>query len=168
MTVTTVFGAGCFATEPITAGEVSLFDSFGKCVQPADDERLADQVLQLVNLERAAVELPPVVRSETLSEIAAEYACRMVEMGFFDHHDPVNGFGPGDRAMAKRYDFYAVGENLAAGQRTPAEVMKVWMESPSHRAIILDSKWSEVGIAVRNGGAYSVYWVQEFGAPARY
>ena len=44
--------------------------------------------------------------------------------------------------------------------------MKAWMESPSHRDIILDPSWREVGIAVRTGGEYAVYWVQEFGDPA--
>ena len=58
-----------------------------------------------------------------------------------------------------------MGENLAAGQKTAADVMKIWMESPPHREIILDSKWKEVGIAVRAGGEYSIYWVMEFGDP---
>ena len=40
------------------------------------------------------------------------------------------------------------------------------MESPAHRDIILDEKWSEVGLSVRFGGEFSIYWVQEFGAPA--
>ena len=61
-----------------------------------------------------------------------------------------------------------VGENLSAGPRTPSEAMKLWMDSPSHRDIILDPTWGEVGIAVRSGGKYSFYWVQEFGDPADY
>jgi uncharacterized protein YkwD len=44
--------------------------------------------------------------------------------------------------------------------------MKVWMGSPAHRENILDPRWSEVGIGVRTGGEYSIYWVQEFGDPA--
>ena len=53
---------------------------------------------------------------------------------------------------------------LPAGQA--AEVMKVWMESPAHRDVILHPTWNDVGIAVRNGGEHSIYWVQEFGDPA--
>jgi uncharacterized protein YkwD len=165
---TAAFGTGCFATDPIGA-QAGVFDdaaASGKCLTPEDEERLADQVLQLVNLERAAADLPPVIRNSALSKMASDYACRMVEEGFFEHTDPMNGFGPGDRAIAADYYFYAIGENLAAGQSTPAEVMKVWMDSPSHRAIILDSKWSEIGVGVRTGGQYAIYWVQEFGAPA--
>ena len=43
--------------------------------------------------------------------------------------------------------------------------MKVGMDSPAHRAIILDARWTEVGIAVRTGGEYAIYWVQEFATP---
>lgn len=161
------FIPGCFTTLP----EESLAADAAKdgpCNVPEDPERLADQVLQLVNLERADADLPPVVRSPVLDKIADDYACRMIADGFFDHFDPATGYGPGDRAVAGEYSFFAVGENLAAGQETPGEVMKVWMESPAHRAIILDEKWSEIGLSVRLGGEYSIYWVQEFGAPADY
>ncbi len=127
---------------------------------------MADQVLQLVNLERAEAELPPVVLNPTLARVADDYACRMVVEEFFGHTDPLTGRGPGDRAVAGKYHFYAIGENLAAGQETAAEVMRVWMDSPAHRAIILDARWMEVGIAVRTGGEYAIYWVQEFGTPA--
>ena len=127
---------------------------------------MADQVLQLVNLERGASDLPPVVLDPALEKIAGEYACRMIDDEFFGHRDPVDDHGPGERAIAGRYPFYAVGENLAAGQETAAEVMKVWMESPSHRANILDERWTEVGVAVRVGGKHGIYWVQEFGDPA--
>jgi uncharacterized protein YkwD len=90
----------------------------------------------------------------------------MIEGDFFGHHDPDTGRGPADRALAGKYAFYSVGENLAAGQETAADVMKVWMKSPTHREIILDPAWKEVGIAIRGGGEYSLYWVMEFGDPA--
>ena len=54
----------------------------------------------------------------------------MVAGGFFAHRDPETGAGPGERAVAANYAGYFVGENLAAGHRTAAAVMKVWMESP--------------------------------------
>jgi uncharacterized protein YkwD len=162
-----VLGSGCFATASVTAdGSAFAAAPDGKCFVPEDPEVLADQVLQLVNLERAAADLAPVSRSHKLERVATDYACRMVEDGFFDHTDPMTGEGPGDRAFAAEYEYRAVGENLAAGQHTAAEVMKVWMGSPAHRENILDPRWSEVGIGVRTGGEYSIYWVQEFGDPA--
>ena len=90
---------------------------------------MADQVLQLVNLERAEADLPPVTRNPALERIADDYACRMIAENFFGHRDPETGHGPGDRAVVGKYRFYAIGENLAAGQETAAEVMKVWMEA---------------------------------------
>ncbi len=136
------------------------------CETDVDTDVLEDQVLQLVNLERAAHGLAPVVLNAKLNGIAADYACLMIAESFFSHKDPITGRGPGERAIAGKYRFYAVGENLAAGQETAAEVMKLWMESPSHREIILDPKWKEIGLAVRRGGEYGTYWVQEFGDPA--
>ena len=156
---------GCFSAGPAPGDAEGTSEETARCITLDEADRLADQVMQLVNLERAAVELPPVVRNETLEAIAADYACRMIEEEFFGHLDPLTGRGPGERAVAGKYAFYSVGENLAAGQRTAADVMEIWMESPPHREIILDSKWKEVGIAVRAGGEYSIYWVMEFGDP---
>ena len=156
---------GCFT--PGTDENAGLFSTFAaKCLSPEDAHRLGDQVLELVNLERAERDLQPVVANAALAKIAEDYACRMIEAGFFGHRDPLNGHGALERAAAAKYKFYAIGENLAAGPQTSAEVMKAWMESPSHRDIILDPSWREVGIAVRTGGEYAVYWVQEFGDPA--
>ena len=163
---------GCFspATAPAQDGEFDGDAPALQCVLPEDTERLADQVLQLLNLERAAAEegLAPVVVNPVLAKMAAGYACRMIEQDFFGHTDPLNGHGPGERAVSAKYSYYAVGENLAIGPTTAAEVMKVWMESPPHRAIILDRRWTEVGVSVRAGSDGSIYWVQEFGDPAPY
>ncbi len=155
----TGFSAGCFTPSAPAEGAA-------KCVTEADEESLGDQVLQLVNLERAGVGLAPVVKSEVLSKFAGDYACRMIEGGFFGHTDPDSGYGPGERAAAGDYLFWSVGENLAAGQPTAADVMRVWMDSDSHRANILDDRWTEIGVGVRTGGEHSIYWVQEFGDPA--
>jgi|CXWL01.1.fsa_nt_gi uncharacterized protein YkwD len=160
--------AGCFSTiqSETDAADADGLTDVARCIVPEESERMIDQVLQLVNLERADAGLAPVVADSTLQKIADDFACRMIVEEFFGHTDPENGHGPGDRAEMGKYAFYAIGENLAAGQETPAEAMRVWMESPAHRDIILDEKWSEVGLSVRFGGEFSIYWVQEFGAPA--
>jgi len=163
-----LMGTGCFTAAPEGDSGNGGASASAKCLTAEDAEKMADQVLQLVNLERGEAGLPPVVVEDTLEQLADDYACRMIEGGFFGHRDPVQNHGPGERAVAAKYSFFAVGENLAAGQDTPAEVMRVWMESPSHRAIILDRQWSEIGIAVRVGGTHGIYWVQEFGDPARF
>ena len=163
-----LLATGCFSTgEPEDQAQAGLREKEPpRCITVDEADRLADQVLQLVNLERAAANLSPVVGDPKLERIAGDYACRMIEKEFFGHRDPETGRGPGDRAVAGKYAFYSVGENLAAGQESAADVMKVWMESPSHREIILDPSWKEIGIAVRGGGEYVLYWVVEFGDPA--
>lgn len=162
--------AGCFSTvSPEEAGDGASPDrEAARCISPEEAERMAEQVLELVNLERAQRDLQPVVASNELSKVAEDYACRMITEGFFGHRDPATGDGPSQRAISAKYTFFAIGENLAAGPRTSAEVMKVWMDSPSHRAIILDPTWRDLGIAVRTGGEYAIYWVQEFGDPAQF
>ena len=138
------------------------------CTVVEESSKLADQVLQITNLERAALDLPPVVSSDRLQEAADKFACQMIEEGFFDHYDPKTGRGPGERAVAAKYVYYLIGENLAAGQETAADVMRVWMESPTHRDNILEPSFKDIGIAVRSLGGETLYWVVEFGDPFKF
>ncbi|UCE59593.1 MAG: CAP domain-containing protein [Phycisphaerales bacterium] len=162
--------AGCFSPAGQAADTDTGEPEAALCAMTEDAETLEDQALQLVNIERTVSEegLAPVTLDPTLSKIAADYACLMIEDGFFGHEDPITGHGPGERAVAGKYSYYSVGENLARGPTTAAEVVQLWMESPAHRAIILDPKWTEVGIAVRIDCDEGFYWVQEFGDPAPY
>lgn len=137
------------------------------CLTPEDTERMSSELLQLINVERTNARLSPVARTTALDGVASDFACRMVEEGFFSHYDPVSGEGPAARAARASYRFYFVGENLAAGQTSVSSVMRDWMASPEHRQVILSSKWREAGIGLRQGGAYGVYWVVEFAQPAR-
>jgi uncharacterized protein YkwD len=61
--------------------------------------------------------------------------------------------------------FVTLGENLAGGQTTAASVVADWMDSPGHRDNILDPRWRDMGVGVRTGGHFGVYWVQMFGDP---
>ena len=135
------------------------------CVTPADEERLAGALFELINAERTKAGLEPLRRATALDRLATDYACRMIREEFFAHQDPATGDGPGQRALNDGYRFYAVGENLAAGYESSAEAMTGWMASEEHRAIILAPQWTEVGLGVRVGGTYKIYWVQEFGDP---
>ena len=159
------FATGCFATAPAADQKARVLGA-ESCLTPEDADRMADRVLQLINLERGKRDLQPVMVNPNLTKIAERYCCSMVSAGFFGHRDPATGYGPAERAVAGKYAFFAIGENLAAGPETAGEVMKLWMDSPSHRAIIIDPTWAEVGVAVRAGGEHSFYWVQEFGDPA--
>ncbi len=136
------------------------------CQTPETAQAWQDEVLRLINERREAAGLPALKHDPILARQAAEYACELIDYDYFDHVNPVTGSTLVDRAEAAGYDYLVIGENLAAGQRSPQEVVDAWMNSEGHRANILDPRYTEIGIAVRVGGSYGIYWVQEFGRPA--
>ena len=149
-------------------GEVLGADgsSAARCIVRPGYDTMAGQLLSLMNIERAKVGVAPLTISDELTLAAEDYACVMATEDFFDHTHPATGDGPGDRAAEAGYEFFAVGENLAAGQPTAAKALEGWMESPDHRSNLLSPEWKETGIGIRGGGTYGIYWVQEFGKPA--
>lgn len=149
----------------VLANGLGLGPASDECTVPSQAGAWTDEVIALVNDERGPRGLEPLSANEALSVIAGDYACDMIEGGFFDHVNPITGETLGNRATAGDYDYLAVGENLAGGQLSPEEVVEAWMLSPGHRANILDEDFTEIGVAVRFGGDYQVYWVQEFGLP---
>lgn len=163
-----LFGTGCFQEAPDPSGKNALAQREVEplpCFTPDDGQRMAAELVELINIERVAADLEPITLNPALMRVASDYACTMIADQFFAHRDPYSGNGPGARAIAGGYMFYAVGENLAAGQQSPEDVTRLWMESPLHRANILDPNWKEAGVAVRFGGEFGVYWVLEFGEP---
>lgn len=137
----------------------------GACTEPAEADTWQAAALLLINQERVARGLPPLTPNPTLEAVAARYACDMIAGDFFAHVDPATGGTLGDRIAASGYDYQVVGENLAAGQRTPREVVQDWMASDSHRENLLDQRFIEAGLSVRAGGRYGYYWVLELGRP---
>lgn len=136
------------------------------CAVPTNEDVLVSRVIDLVNAERASRGLSILKPNPTLSGIANEYACEMIDGAFFAHTDPLTGEGPGERAVKAGYSFVSMGENLAAGQQTAEQAVQDWMNSTTgHRENILHPSWTEIGVAVRLGGEHGVYWVQEFGDP---
>jgi uncharacterized protein YkwD len=86
----------------------------------------------------------------------------MAARDFFDHTNP-DGDGPGERVTASGYRWSTYGENIAKGQQTPEAVMTSWMNSPGHRANILNCAFEEIGVGIHDGGG-GPYWTQNFGA----
>lgn len=130
-------------------------------------DRYEQQVIDLTNAERTSRGCRPLVADPALTAAAQEHAENMARRGFFDHVDP-SGTGPSDRVEDAGYNWQAVAENIAAGPRTPADVVAGWMNSPGHRANILDCDLDEIGVAYVNatGSPYGRYWVQDFATPA--
>ncbi len=80
-------------------------------------------------------------------------------------HDGSNGSSPWDRSKAAGYN-NAIGENVAMGYRDAAAVMDGWMNSPGHRANILNCDAKAIGVGLAKASDGSPYWTQLFGSVA--
>lgn len=120
------------------------------------------EVTRLANAERAKSGCGPLTLNSKLGSAAQGHSEDMAERDFFDHTNP-DGKDPGDRVTAAGYKWTTYGENIAAGQRTPASVMDSWMNSSGHRANILNCSFKEIGIGYQQGSG-GPWWTQNFGA----
>lgn len=160
---TTLPLSGTEAVEPAEAAARWL--RWDECADPPDVDAMLDELVTAVNAERLRNKVPPLKTEPTLMQLADFYACRLVEGDFFSHVDPYDASTVDSRAISFGYPFVKIGENLAAGQKTVREVVADWMASPGHRANILDPAFTEIGVAVKVGGANGPYWVQQLGRP---
>lgn len=128
------------------------------------------EVLNIVNAERAQVGCGALTPNDKLVVAARGHSLDMANNDFFSHTGS-NGSSPGDRIEAQGYNWSWWGENIAAGYTTPADVMNGWMDSPGHRDNILDCNFTEIGIGyifrANDPGSvtYRHYWTQVFGRP---
>ncbi|MEU0027302.1 CAP domain-containing protein [Streptomyces sp. NPDC006335] len=125
--------------------------------------RAAQEVVDLTNRERARAGLPALAVDPLLARAAQAYSTDMAARAFYSHTSP-EGTQPWDRAAAAGSTRRSIGENIACGQRSPAEVVEGWMNSPGHRANILRPGFTHIGIGFAGGGPAGTYWTQLFGA----
>lgn len=122
--------------------------------------KYCDKVLELVNKERAARGIPPLRMAKDLKEAADIRAEEITRV--FSHRRP-NGQGCQDMFRNGRY---TIAENIAGGQMTPTSVVKAWMNSPGHRANMLNPDHTEIGVGyIKVPSGYQWYWVQLFRRP---
>ncbi|MFJ7151741.1 CAP domain-containing protein [Streptomyces sp. NPDC100445] len=120
----------------------------------------AAEVLKLVNDERAKAGRSPLAANSALSSLAEGFSDDMAARGFFDHTDP-DGRTPWDRAARAGITDLG-GENIARGQADAAAVVQAWMDSPGHRANILNPDFKTLGVGVHLGPG-GPWWTQDFG-----
>jgi uncharacterized protein YkwD len=126
---------------------------------------LTDQVVTLTNAERADAGCRPLKVSAKLTKAAQAHSADMAKQDYFSH-TAKDGRSPFDRITGTGYAYSAAAENIAAGQRTAADVVKGWMDSPGHRANIVNCTYTQIGVGYAAGGTYGTYWTQNFGRPA--
>jgi hypothetical protein len=121
-----------------------------------DQDAFEAEVVRLVNVERTKRGMNPLIMHRDLQFTAGVKAKEFVVYDYYDHYSPVSG-EPEDLVKSHNDAFYFVGENIAQGQITPEEVVFDWMNSPGHRANILNPKFEYIGV-----GYYQDNWVQQF------
>jgi RNA polymerase sigma factor (sigma-70 family) len=131
---------------------------------PPGQAAWAQQVLDLVNSQRSQNGCGPVTANAKLQLAAQRQSDDMAARNFFDHTNP-DGAGPQQRIDAAGYQWSSWGENIARGQSDPSTVMDSWMNSPGHRANILNCSFKELGVGIHLGPG-GPWWTQDFGSPA--
>lgn len=147
-------------TTPITTTTAPVTTTTVTTTTPApisfDD--YAYGVFEIVNEERKAAGLSPLEYNSELCEMAT---VRAEEISRSFSHDRPDGSSCFSIFDEYGYRHYCAGENIAAGYRNPEHVMDGWMNSPGHRANILNSDFGSIGVGVYKGDGW-IYWVQLF------
>ncbi|WP_328536448.1 CAP domain-containing protein [Streptomyces sp. NBC_00344] len=148
-------------THSATAAATPERSASARTAAPASAESAAAAaVLSLVNQQRATAGCQPVQAKADLASLAGAFSDDMAARGFFDHTDP-DGDTPWDRADQAGVKGLG-GENIARGQADAAAVMDAWMNSPGHRANILNCDYKTLGVGVHFGSG-GPWWTQDFG-----
>jgi hypothetical protein len=127
----------------------------------------AQQIFNLTNEIRQQYGLSPVKENNLLNQAAQYKAEDMLKNSYFSHYSPT-GISPWYWIDRSGYDYYYAGENLAMNFLDSEEVIKGWLNSPSHRENLLNKNYQEMGIAVISGdlnneGINRILVVQLFG-----
>ena len=125
---------------------------------------LEDEVIRLVNAERDMYGLPALAKNWEASRIARIKSQDMIDSKYFSHDSPTYG-SPFNMMENFGLRFSAAAENIAMGQKSAAEVVKTWMDSPGHRANILSRTVTQIGVGAAKAANGTTYWTQMFIKP---
>ncbi len=117
-----------------------------------------EEVIRLTNLKRTQSGLKPLKSNWELSRVARYKSQDMRNKNYFSHTSPTYG-SPFDMMKAFGISYRSAGENIAKGQSTPSQVVEAWWNSPGHKANILNSSYTEIGVGYVAEGRY---WTQMF------
>lgn len=122
-------------------------------------------IIELTNKERLKAGLAPLKENRSLDEAAAAKAADMFSKNYWAHNSP-DGVQPWTFILNSGYSYLHAGENLARDFRSPDGIVNAWMDSPSHKANLISSKYQDIGVAVVDGkinGVETTLVVQMFG-----
>jgi uncharacterized protein YkwD len=133
---------------------------------PPAIEQVADvqqPIVTSANQYRAQSGVGAVSVDQRLTNAAQSHANDMATRAVMTHTG-AGGTNAGVRINAAGYGWTTYAENVAAGQTTPAEVMSAWMNSPGHRANILNGSMVNIGVAAAVGANGVTYWAMVLAA----
>lgn len=133
------------------------------------------RILDLVNEARATPRncgknrlnaAQPVRWNSALADASRQHSEEMARYNYFSHRGR-DGSNPGDRVKRAGYRYRSMGENIAAGQRSPEDAVAGWIRSPDHCANLMNPEFTEMGaaLAVNAGSVLGLFWTQEFARP---
>ena len=129
-----------------------------------DIKTAENEVIRLVNIQRGNIGLPKLSTNWQLSRIARYKSQDMINKNYFSHISPTYG-SPFNMMENFGLKFSAAGENIAMGQQTPSSVVTAWMNSPGHRANILNPSYTQIGVGLAKNSNGTCYWTQMFIKP---
>ena len=140
--------SGCGTAEKDSGGDPAKLSSFEA------------EVIRLVNEERAAYGLPALTTTDALTAAAAR---RAEEIAADYGHDRPDGSSCFTVLPEFGIRYETAGENIAAGQKTPAQVVRAWMHSEGHRNNILNPDFTQIGVGyTHTNRGYRHFWAQTF------
>lgn len=125
---------------------------------------IEDEVLRLVNIQRANNGLQALKYNWQAARVARIKSQDMINNNYFSHYSPVYG-SPFKMLEDFGLRFSSAAENIAYGQRSAQDVMNAWMNSPGHRANILSRNVTELGVGVAKKANGTLYFTQLFLKP---
>jgi len=121
------------------------------------------RVIMLTNKQRAGLGLGSLQTDADLTRSAQNYVDHLAADGAFSHTD---GSVLAERVVRAGYRYRFVGENLAMGQASAGTAVTAWMQSPDHRANMLDPRFTQMGVGVAKRADGRLIWCIDFGWPA--
>ncbi len=121
---------------------------------------LEQKMLALVNKERANRGIQALTMNSGAQKVARAHSQDMFGRGYFSHYTP-EGLSPFDRLHNGGVGYLSAGENLALAPNL-IQAHNGLMNSPGHKANILDSSFNTVGIGIIDGGRYGIMVTQDF------
>ena len=158
-----------FRTDELIARVVSIDGNSGSFKLRLKDhgslDKITRKVVRLTNRERKRKGIDKLSFNSKLQKAAQSHADDMDRTGRYLAHDSSDGRVLRDRIDAVDYDWSYISENAAVGQASPKAVVQAWMNSPGHRANMLDPEIQEIGVGYAiDDVSGTPYWVQNFGS----